>query len=275
MSFMMSAPNPGRENGLPRGELLSTHSTREAAQDQLRRLVDAEVPPTAVTIVGKDLRVVERVRGRLSYPQAALGAGLRGLLFGTMIGVFMYLLAPAGGAQQIVFSALLGVGLWMILGVIAHGMRKDKNGFASTQLVVPAAFDVVVAFEHAGRARAVLTGGSGQAVTAPDADGTGRPGSAPHGAAADRAPEGQDRHEGAAQDRPEATAEAGQAEPEQTEPAQQSAAQPPAEERAPQGLDRAYGLRLSQEEVDRIIAARGGTPGQSQPPEPPQGGSGR
>lgn len=305
MSFMMSGPNSTRENGLPRGELVSTHTTREAAQDQLQKLVDGDVPPTAVTIVGKDLRVVERVRGRMSYPQAALGAGLRGLLFGTLIGVFMYLLAPEGGWQQIVFSALLGVGLWMILGVIAYGMRKDRNGFASTQQVVPAAYDVVVAFEHAGRARGVLNAGTGQAVpvapqqpgaapqgvptTAPSAAGQGASAASPAPQQGPAAPgpqgqgqggpaageQGQDAATGATaagaqgqhvQGQP-AQGQAGQA----AEPAQQSSAA----EASPQGLDRAYGLRLSQEEVDRIIAARGGTPGQSQPPEPPQGGSGR
>lgn len=274
MSFMMSGPNSTRENGLPRGELVSTHTTREAAQDQLHKLVDGDVPPTAVTIVGKDLRVVERVRGRMSYPQAALGAGLRGLLFGTLIGVFMYLLAPEGGWQQIVFSALLGVGLWMILGVIAYGMRKDRNGFASTQQVVPAAYDVVVAFEHAGRARGALNAGTGQAVpVAPQQPGAAPQGQEQGGPAAGE--QGQDAATGATapgvqgrhvQGQP-AQGQAGQA----AEPAQQSSAA----EASPQGLDRAYGLRLSQEEVDRIIAARGGTPGQSQPPEPPQGGSGR
>lgn len=314
MSFMMSGPNATRENGLPRGELVSTHTTREAAQDQLQRLVDGDVPPTAVTIVGKDLRVVERVRGRMSYPQAALSAGLRGLLFGTLIGLFMYLLSPQGGWQQIVFSALLGVGLWMILGVIAYGMRKDRNGFASTQQVVPAAYDVVVAFEHAGRARGILNAGTGQAVpvaqgpsqpgphgvptTAPSSapQGTGAPSPAPDGAAS-AGPQGGPAS--AAQDRPGqgvqsgATGEDGQVPPQgqgtgahaaegpQTRdgqaarPADGSAAEGAPADGAPQGLDRAYGLRLSQEEVDRIIAARGGTPGQSQPPEPPQGGSGR
>lgn len=314
MSFMMSGPNASRDDGLPRGELVSTHTTRAAAQEQLEKLVQGDVPPTAVTIVGKDLRVVERVRGRMSYPQVALSAGLRGLLFGSLIGLFMYLIAPQGGAQQILFSALLGVGLWMILGVIAFAMRKDSNGFASTQQVVPAAYDVVVAFEHAGRARGVLNAGTGQAVPAavqPGPQGqsaqqdqqgvpTTAPASAPQGASgpdgteqapAPQGPQpgqtphvgqggqtGHDRQDGApqAQRQPEGpqTQDGQQAEPAQPAQDGQQADGSASADGAPQGLDRTYGLRLSQEEVDRIIAARGGTPGQ-QPPEPPQGGSGR
>lgn len=290
MSFMMSGPTSARENGLPRGELISTHTTREAAQEQLERLVQGDVPPTAVTMVGKDLRVVERVRGRMSYPQVALSAALRGLLFGTLIGLFMYIIAPQGGWNQVLFSALLGVGLWMILGVIGHSMRKDRNGFASTQQVVPAAYDVVVAFEHAGRARGVLNAGSGQAVPVSPA---------PQGQ------QGQVGHQGQTGQAGQVTsgAHVAPSQPAQSQPAQSTAAQPAAErpqtrdgqpaqpaqpvegaaadgssasaDATPQGLDRTYGLRLSQEEVDRIIAARGGTPGQPQPPEPPEGGSGR
>lgn len=302
---MMSGPNSTRENGLPRGELVSTHTTREAAQDQLQRLVDGEVPPTAVTIVGKDLRVVERVRGRTSYPQAALAAGLRGLLFGTLIGLFMLMLAPQGGWNQVLFSALLGVGLWMILGVIAYGMRKDRNGFASTQQVVPAAYDVVVDFEHAGRARGVLNAGTGQAVPSAPAPPSpqGQAAAGPQGqsgvptTAPASAPQGTSGSspapQGGAGPAPQGEAGPEQGDPAQARPAQgQQAAEGPETrdgqparpaqpadgapaDGTPQGLDRAYGLRLSQEEVDRIIAARGGTPGQQQPPQPPEGGSGR
>lgn len=289
---MMSGPTSARENGLPRGELISTHTTREAAQEQLEKLVQGDVPPTAVTMVGKDLRVVERVRGRMSYPQVALSAALRGLLFGTLIGLFMLMIAPQGGWSQVLFSALLGVGLWMILGVIGYSLRKDKYGFASTQQVVPAAYDVVVAFEHAARARGILNAGTGQAVpAAPQGQQptTTAPSSGAHGASAPSpAPQGQPAPGGAvpgqpapggsAQDRPD---DAGPQTPGGQTAAQADGSGPMGEGSAegtdvtPQGLDRAYGLRLSQEEVDRIIAARGGTPGQQQPPEPPQGSSGR
>ena len=91
MSFMMSNPQPGAEQGLPRGELLATYATYAQAREQVDRLAATDFPVSAVSIVGKDLRVVERVRGRLNYAQVALSAGVRGVFFGGLIGMFLYL----------------------------------------------------------------------------------------------------------------------------------------------------------------------------------------
>ena len=145
MSFMMSSPPPGADRGLPRGELLATYASYADAREQVDRLAATDFPVSAVSIVGKDLRVVERVRGRLNYAQVALSAGVRGVFFGGLIGVFLFLLTPEGGAGQILTSMLLGLAVWLIFGVIGFGMRKGRHGFASSQAVVPTGYDLVVA----------------------------------------------------------------------------------------------------------------------------------
>ncbi|MBU8763948.1 hypothetical protein KM868_10610, partial [Micrococcus luteus] len=165
MSFMMSNPQPGAEQGLPRGELLATYATYAQAREQVDRLAATDFPVSAVSIVGKDLRVVERVRGRLNYAQVALSAGVRGVFFGGLIGMFLYLLAPEAGPGQILTSMLLGLAVWLIFGVIGFAMRRGQHGFASSQAVVPTAFDLVVAFDHAARARQELGLGGAAAPT--------------------------------------------------------------------------------------------------------------
>ena len=167
MSIMMPNPQPGAEQGLPRGELLATYATYAQARDQVDRLAATDFPVSAVSIVGKDLRVVERVRGRLNYAQVALSAGVRGVFFGGLIGVFLYLLAPEAGPGQILTSMLLGLAVWLIFGVIGFAMRRGQHGFASSQAVVPTAFDLVVAFDHAARARQELGLGGAAAPTPP------------------------------------------------------------------------------------------------------------
>ncbi len=169
MSFMMPNPQPGAEQGLPRGELLATYATYAQAREQVDRLAATDFPVSAVSIVGKDLRVVERVRGRLNYAQVALSAGVRGVFFGGLIGVFLYLLAPEAGPGQILTSMLLGLAVWLIFGVIGFAMRRGQHGFASSQAVVPTAFDLVVAFDHAARARQELGLGGAAAPTPPAA----------------------------------------------------------------------------------------------------------
>ncbi|UBH25796.1 hypothetical protein KW076_06405 [Micrococcus porci] len=255
MSMMMSGPAAG---GLPQGELLATYSTYEQAREQVDRLAEADFPVTALSIVGKDLRVVERVRGRLNYGRVALGAAVQGALFGAMIGAFLLLLDSSAGGMQIVTSALLGVAVWVIFGVVGFASRKGRHGFASTQALVPGGYDLVVAFEHAGRARQELgLGARGAATPAPapmpvqESAPAPAPAPAPSGSAVS-GPSGSH------------AAPASSAEP---APAHvDGPAQDPA---APAGLDRSYGVTLPPEEVARLIEARGGRPRQD--PQAPQG----
>ena len=261
MSFMMSSPQSGADQGLPRGELLATYGTYSEAREQVDRLAATDFPVSAVSIVGKDLRVVERVRGRLNYAQVALAAGVRGVFFGGLIGVFLYLLAPEAGPGQILTSMLLGLAVWLIFGVIGFGMRKGRHGFASSQAVVPTGYDLVVAFEHAGRARqelglggaaAVVAQAQPQAATQPPA----QPGQAEHAPAptADdgAAPGAGAPPSGGSHAAPPAGAQPGAGE--------HSAAggQAPAAGTVPTGLDRSYGVTLPPEEVAKLIQARGG-----------------
>lgn len=251
---MMTSPTGPAGGGLPQGELLATYSTYSQAREQVDRLAGTDFPVSAVSIVGKDLRVVERVRGRLDYGQVALGAAVRGLLFGAMIGVFLLLLDPTGGWMQVLTSALLGVAVWMIFGVVGFAARKGRHGFASTQSVVPGGYDLVVAFEHAARARQELgLTGRPSGVAAPTTPAPAPAEAAPV-AAAPTAP-APARPEGGSHAAPApgqaAAAPAG-------DPAPADA--PASADGAPSGLDRSYGVSLPPEEVQRLIEARGGRP---------------
>lgn len=277
MSFMMSSPPPGADRGLPRGELLATYASYADAREQVDRLAATDFPVSAVSIVGKDLRVVERVRGRLNYAQVALSAGVRGVFFGGLIGVFLFLLTPEGGAGQILTSMLLGLAVWLIFGVIGFGMRKGRHGFASSQAVVPTGYDLVVAFEHAARARTEL-GLGGAAATAAAAVSTSPATPAP------AAPQAGPNEDGAGQvdaPRPDAPQADAQHAPQAGAPssggshaAPDADAQPagaeaaPAAGAVPTGLDRSYGVTLPPEEVARLIQARGGQA--SRPQEDPR-----
>ncbi|MFE8933653.1 general stress protein [Micrococcus luteus] len=248
MSFMMSSPQPGAEQGLPRGELLATYATYAQAREQVDRLAATDFPVSAVSIVGKDLRVVERVRGRLNYAQVALSAGVRGVFFGGLIGVFLYLLAPEAGPGQILTSMLLGLAVWLIFGVIGFAMRRGQHGFASSQAVVPTAFDLVVAFDHAARARQEL-GLGGAAAPTP------QPAPAP-------APAAEEAEGGSVQATPAPAPSSGGS---HAAPARPAAEADP----APTGLDRSYGVTLPPEEVAKLIEARGGHP--PRPQDEPRG----
>src|SRR5690606_21961957 len=67
---------------LPRGDVLGTYDTYDAAQEVVDRLARAEFPVKQVSIVGSDLRTVERVTGKMTYGRAALAGAASGAWFG-------------------------------------------------------------------------------------------------------------------------------------------------------------------------------------------------
>ena len=71
MSFTRAARVPTAPT-LPQGETVASYGTYLEAQRAVDHLADKQFPVQHVTIVGTDLRMVERVTGRLSYPRVAL-----------------------------------------------------------------------------------------------------------------------------------------------------------------------------------------------------------
>src|SRR5690606_24550665 len=57
---------------LPRGDVLGTYDTYDEAQAVVDRLARGEFPVKQVSIVGSDLRTVERVTGKMTYGRAAI-----------------------------------------------------------------------------------------------------------------------------------------------------------------------------------------------------------
>ena len=72
MSFSGNA-RPPRTPTPPQGETVAAYATYLEAQKAVDHLADSAFPVQLVTIVGADLKMVERVTGRLSYPRVALG----------------------------------------------------------------------------------------------------------------------------------------------------------------------------------------------------------
>lgn len=149
-------------SGLPRGEVLGSFPTYLEARKVVDELAGQEFDVRTVSIVGTDLRTVERIRNRLTYPSVALRSALQGAFFGMMLGILMTLIDPAGSGIQILYTVGLGVAVWVLFGVIGHAMRKGR-GVNSVQQLVPSNFDVVCEFETAAQAKQAL----------------GRPGTAP------------------------------------------------------------------------------------------------
>lgn len=141
-------------NGLPRGELLGRYTSYLDAQKLVDYLADNNFPVSAVTIVGNDVRTVERVTAKLSYPKVALAGAAQGGMMGLFVGLLLSLFGGTGnGLYQILSAIGLGMAIWMIAGVVSYSTRRGKRDFASSSRFVATSFDVVVDFEHAQAAR--------------------------------------------------------------------------------------------------------------------------
>ncbi len=141
-------------NGLPRGELLGRYTSYLDAQKLVDYLADNDFPVASVTIVGNDVRTVERVTAKLSYPKVALAGAAQGAMMGLFVGLLLSLFSGgSNGIYQILSAIGLGMAIWMIAGVISYSTRRGKRDFASSSQFVATSFDVVVDFENAQAAR--------------------------------------------------------------------------------------------------------------------------
>lgn len=143
--------------GLPRGELLGRYTSYLDAQKLVDYLADNDFPVASVTIVGNDLRTVERVTAKLSYPKVALAGAAQGAMMGFFVGLLLSLFSPGSGLYQILSAIGLGMAIWMIAGVISYSMRRGKRDFASSSQFVATSYDVVVDFSNAQAARSLAS----------------------------------------------------------------------------------------------------------------------
>ena len=152
-----AAPNGSDESKtVPTGDTVGSYTSYLDAQKAVDYLADQQFPVHLVSIVGNDLKMVERVTGRLSYPRVALSGALSGMWFGLFVGVMLSFFTPGGGTFSIISSVLMGAAFFMLFGIVTYAMQRGKRDFTSTSQVVATNYDVVVAFEAAQEARRLL-----------------------------------------------------------------------------------------------------------------------
>ena len=145
---------------VPTGETIGSYTSYLDAQKAVDYLADEKFPVRHVSIVGNDLKMVERVTGKLSYPRVALTGAMTGAWFGLFIGVMLSFFDSGSntGAPYInVFTAmLLGAALWMLFAIIGYAAQRGKRDFTSTNQVLATSYDVIVTADVAMDARRLL-----------------------------------------------------------------------------------------------------------------------
>lgn len=195
---------------LPEGTAVASFRTYLEAQKAVDHLSDEAFPVQSLTIVGDDLRMVERVTGRLTYGRVAAGGLMSGAWFGLFIGLLLSMFSSDGSGFPILAAVLMGAAFTTMFSLISYALTRGKRDFTSQSQIVATRYTVLCGTEHASRAREMLaaagirsTAGGATLGTGPDVvygfpapavppRGTGAP-AVPDGSAAPAAPTGQPR----------------------------------------------------------------------------------
>ncbi len=137
---------------------LGTYQPYVKAQHAVDYLSDQGFPVQNLEIVGTELRLVERVTGRLTRGKVAVAGALSGLWIGLFVGIVFSLFDARSQLVVLIVTPVLGAlfGLvWSQLGYVT-ATRHGNRDFASISQVVATKYEVLVEHKHAARARELL-----------------------------------------------------------------------------------------------------------------------
>jgi hypothetical protein len=148
MAFSM----PQEPTGLPVGH----YDSYAAAQRAVDYLSDHGFPVQHLTIVGRDLRLVERVVGRMTTARAARLGALGGAAWGLFVGALIMIFAAGEDGTVIllpVVAAVVGAALGAVTGALGHSATGGQRDFSSRTSVVPTSYEILCQHQHAEEAR--------------------------------------------------------------------------------------------------------------------------
>ncbi len=143
---------------IPRGQSIATYDTYVEAQRAVDFLSDQQFPVQNVNIIGSDLRMVEKVLGRLTRGRAAAAGAASGAWFGLFVGVLLSFFADSGtNGFVLVLSALAyGAVFGAVFGFVGHALSGGKRDFTSRSKIVSSRYEIVCTWAEADKAREVL-----------------------------------------------------------------------------------------------------------------------
>ncbi|MEO5874425.1 MAG: general stress protein [Streptosporangiaceae bacterium] len=137
---------------------LGTYATYEEAQRVVDYLADHEFQVATTQIIGTDLRMVEQITGRLTWPRALLSGAASGAWFGIFVGLLINILGATSFLRALTFGLTWGLLFGVGFAAVGYAMTAGRRDFTSLSATVPSKFEVLVLSDHAEQARSVLAG---------------------------------------------------------------------------------------------------------------------
>lgn len=140
------------------GVQVGSFDSYERAQAAVDYLSDQKFPVENVTIIGSDLRQVERVTGRLTWGRVlaagAAGGAWWGLFVGLLLGIFA--VQPGAWIGSILTGLFIGLLFGALFGALGYAATKGRRDFTSASAIVAGRYDLMCNPAHAEQARAHL-----------------------------------------------------------------------------------------------------------------------
>jgi hypothetical protein len=149
------------------GTVLASYPRYPDAQAAVDRLSDARFPVERTSIVGRDLRLVETVTGRLNWGRAAMSGLAGGAWFGLLVGLFIGIFTDDARSwiTLVLWGLLFGAIAGVLFGLVSYAATGGRRDFVSVSSLVADRYDVLVDPAALDEARRVL-GSSGAPVEA-------------------------------------------------------------------------------------------------------------
>jgi len=135
---------------------VGTYPRYAEAQRAVDYLSDNGFPVEHSAIVGTDLRLVEKVLGRMTIGRAAVAGAASGAWFGLFIGLLFGIFSVTGWLGAVLAGVVIGAAWGAAFGAIAHAMTGGRRDFTSLRMLEASQYAVVVDSEHADQARHAL-----------------------------------------------------------------------------------------------------------------------
>ena len=150
MSMSVSMPLGGVQVG--------SYDSYEQAQAAVDFLSDEKFPVENVTIIGSDLRQVEKVTGRLTWGRAIAAGAVGGAWWGLFVGLLLGIFATTGSrwVGSLLLGLAIGLAFGALFGAMGYAATRGRRDFTSTSAIVAGRYDVLCAPAHAEQARALL-----------------------------------------------------------------------------------------------------------------------
>jgi hypothetical protein len=226
--------------GLPTGQSIATYERYVDAQAAVDHLSDQQFPVQHLSIVGTDLKQVERVTGRLTWGRVILSGALGGLWIGLFVGLLFALFTTEDTLQILLFCILWAVVFGIVFAAVGYALSGGRRDFTSLTATVASRYEIFCQHQHAAQARQLLAQlslrGTGTITPEPlpetSAPGTGTAaGTSPTGTAAPQPAPPQPDLPGTGQPSPAAPTPAAPATPTPLDPT--TPAEPPQDPRPP------------------------------------------